>query len=176
MLTRFRWERRTGVCVRVSSGSWSRAAALMACSTPWGAFAAVALVGGALPAAAHAAPAVATQSAVYVERLQPDARRRLEPASRLCRGDRIITVVNWSRATGTGPFVITNPLPSSVAYQSSAWDDQDVSVDGGRTWGRLGALRVGNRFATPEDVTHMRWRISGQERRRGQIAYSGIVR
>jgi hypothetical protein len=128
------------------------------------------------PMIAHAAPVVATQSAVFVERLQPDATRRLEPANRLSRGDRVITVVNWSRATGTGPFVITNPLPASVAYQSSAWDDQDVSVDGGRTWGRLGALRSGKRFATPEDVTHMRWRISSQERRRGQIAYSGIVR
>lgn len=127
-------------------------------------------------APAMGAPAISTDSFVYVERVQPDATRRLEPADRLNRGDRVITVVNWRRAAGEGPFVITNPLPSALAYQASAWDDQDVSVDGGRNWGRLGALRVGQRFATPEDVTHIRWRISAPARSRGHIAYSGIVR
>ncbi len=127
-----------------------------------------------MPAAAE--PAVSTQSAVFVERRQSDATRRLEPADRLVRGDRVITVVNWSRAApSSSAFVITNPLPSAVAYQASAWDDQDVSVDGGRTWGRLERLRMGKRFATPEDVTHVRWRIPAA-RTRGQIAYSGIVR
>jgi hypothetical protein len=128
-------------------------------------------------ASALARPTVSTQSVVYVERLQPDATRRLEPADRLSRGDRVITVVNWFRAGNSNdPFVITNPLPSAVAYQASAWDDQDVSVDGGRTWGRLDMLRVGRRFATPEDVTHVRWRISASDHSRGQIAYSSIVR
>jgi len=122
------------------------------------------------------AHSVATRSLVYVERLQPDSTRRLEPADRLNRGDRVITVVNWTRSAVGGSFVITNPLPAAVAYQASAWDDQDVSVDGGRTWGRLGGLRIGSRYATPEDVTHVRWRISPQQQRRGQIAYSGIVR
>lgn len=123
---------------------------------------------------AHAA--VSTQSIVFVERVQPDASRRLEPAERLNRGDRVITVVNWQRSSGTGPFVITNPLPAAVAYQASAWNAQDVSVDGGRTWGRLGTLRIGNRIATPEDVTHIRWRITARPRSSGQIAYSAIVR
>jgi hypothetical protein len=126
-------------------------------------------------ARAQTGPAVFTQSAVFVERLQPGATRRLEPADRLYRGDRIITVVNWRRAGGL-PFVITNPVPAAVAYQASAWDAQQVSVDGGRTWGKLGALHVGSRSATPEDVTHVRWRISAAQRSRGQIAYSGIVR
>jgi hypothetical protein len=124
-----------------------------------------------------AEPSVSTQSTVFVERVQPDATRRLEPADRLVRGDRVITMVNWRRvARSSSPFVITNPLPTALSYQASAWDDQDVSVDGGRTWGRLEALRVGRRFATPEDVTHVRWRISPAARTRGQIAYSGIVR
>lgn len=131
---------------------------------------------GVLAAPVLSSSSVATQSAVYVERLQPDATRRLEPADRLNRGDRVITVVNWTRSASGGSFVITNPLPAAVAYQASAWDDQDVSVDGGRTWGRLGDLRISSRYATPEDVTHVRWRISPQQQRRGQIAYSGIVR
>jgi hypothetical protein len=53
-----------------------------------------------------------------------------------------------------------------------------VSVDGGKTWGKLGKLRIGSRLATPEDVTHVRWRISAAHAAlgRGDIAYSGIVR
>lgn len=123
-----------------------------------------------------ARPAVTTASAVYVERVKPDATRRLEPADRLSRGDRIVTVVEWRRLRGAGSFVITNPLPSAVAYQASAWDEQHVSVDGGRTWGRLDTLRLGSRFATAEDVTHVRWRIAGLRRSHGQIAYSAVVR
>lgn len=127
-----------------------------------------------LPHAANARPAVATDSAVFVERSQPGSMRSLEPASRLNRGDRVVTIVNWYRMGGDGGFTITNPLPRAIAYQASARDNQEVSVDGGRTWGRLGELRIGNRIATPEDVTHMRWRIPAGNA--GRIAYSGIVR
>jgi hypothetical protein len=135
-----------------------------------------ALCAGLLVLAGHAQAAISTQSTVFVERVQPDASRRLEPDERLNRGDRVITVVNWQRSSGNGPFVITNPLPSAIAYQASAWDGQDVSVDGGRTWGRLGTLRIGSRTATPEDVTHIRWHITARKHSRGQIAYSAIVR
>lgn len=131
-----------------------------------------------LPLTAIAQPAVATDSAVFVERTQQDNRRSLEPAARLSRGDRVVTVVSWYRMGGDGGFTITNPLPRAIAYQASARDDQEVSVDGGRTWGRLGDLRIGARTATPEDVTHMRWRVPASSAARGQgrIAYSGIVR
>ena len=129
-------------------------------------------------APAHANPLVALDSAVFVERDVPDAGRMLEPAARLARGDRVVYVVSWTRMGGQGGFVVTNPLPRSVAFQGSANGDEEVSVDGGRNWGKLGALRVGERLATAEDVTHVRWRVAPATAARGagSITYSGIVR
>ena len=133
------------------------------------------------PAPALATPAVTIDSAVFVERVAAGTARRLEPARRLAPGDRVVTVVEWRRQGGVGReggFVIVNPLPAMLAYQESAGEVQEVSVDGGRTWGRLETLRVGTRDAVPEDVTHMRWRIpaGNAARGRGRIAYAGIVR
>ena len=109
----------------------------------------------------------------------PGQMRRLEPAGALSRGDRVVTILSWRRGGGDRDgFTITNPMPRVIAYQKSARPDEEVSVDGGRTWGRLADLRIGSRVASPEDVTHVRWRISSDRaaQGRGQIAYSGIVR
>ena len=134
----------------------------------------IATVLGATASPALAHPAIALDSAVFVERLQPGNIRNLEPASRLSHGDRVVTIVSWRRESGNGGFTVINPLPRAIAFQGSARDDEQVSADGGRSWGRLGMLRLGERFATPEDVTHVRWRVpAGQA---GRIAYSGIVR
>lgn len=127
---------------------------------------------------AQANPLVALDSAVFVERGEPDTGRMLEPAARLSRGDRVVYVVSWTRMGGQGGFTVTNPLPRSVAFQSSANGDEEVSVDGGRSWGKLGLLRAGDRLAIAEDVTHVRWRVAPTlaARGAGSITYSGIVR
>jgi hypothetical protein len=141
----------------------------------------------ALLAALAGTPAIAKQSVsldstVFVERQQSGNVRSLEPAYRLSPGDRVVTVVTWQRvgpiADGKGTFTVTNPLPRAIAYQHSARDDEEVSIDGGHSWGKLSTLRAGSRMATPEDVTDVRWRIAATTatKRRGQIAYSGIVR
>ncbi len=134
--------------------------------------------GLAAPLAAHANPAVALDSAVFVERIAPGMGRMLQPAATLHSGDRVVYVVSWSKLGGNGGFTVTNPMPRSVAYQGSANGDEEVSVDGGRTWGKLGNLRVGGRLATPEDVTHVRWRVApaAAAHGSGRIAYSAIVR
>ncbi|MBC2666560.1 hypothetical protein H7F51_13625 [Novosphingobium flavum] len=122
-----------------------------------------------------AAPRVALASDVFVER-QADSGRVLQPASRLRPGDRVVTIVTWKRAApGGGQFTVTNPLPRALQFEESADDSQDVSVDGGRTWGKIGSLRVGGRLAVPEDVTHVRWRVATPAPE-GRIAYSAIVR
>ncbi len=128
-----------------------------------------------MAAPALANPTVAIDSSVFVERATPEHGRSLEPAARLAPGDRVVYVVSWQRLGGNGGFTVTNPLPRTVYFQGSAEGDEEVSVDGGRTWGKLGALRIGARLATPEDVTHVRWRVASP-RASGRIAYSGIVR
>ncbi len=130
------------------------------------------------PQIALGAPAVVTDSSVYVERRDESATRRLEMADSFGKGDRVVTVLRWQTAKRASSFTITNPLPRAISYQASSHADEMVSVDGGRTWGRLGELRIGDRLASPEDVTHVRWRIPQRiaARGRGQIAYSGIVR
>lgn len=132
----------------------------------------------AVPAIAIATPLVALDSAVFVERVVPSKGRMLQPAGALKRGDRVVYVVSWYRMGGQGGFTVTNPLPRKVYFQRSADGREEVSIDGGRTWGRLDALRVGSRMATPEDVTHVRWRVPAHEaaRGQGQITYSAIVR
>lgn len=131
-----------------------------------------------MPIIAAAAPLVALDSAIYVERVVPNKGRLLQPASTLKRGDRVVYVVSWTRMGGQGGFTVTNPLPSKVYYQGSADGREEVSLNGGRSWGKLEALRVGTRLATPEDVTHVRWRVPADEAAHGsgQITYSAIVR
>ena len=128
-----------------------------------------------------AKPAVALDSAVYVEKMRSEdggLTRSLEVPDQLSRGDRVVTVVTWYKLGGPGGFTVVNPLPRALAYQRSARADEEVSVDGGRSWGKLEALRIGTRHATPEDVTHVRWHIPEARALAGsgRIAYSGIVR
>ncbi len=128
--------------------------------------------------AALAEAPVALDSAVFIERMGAAGTRSIEPASRLSRGDRVVTVLSWQRlgrSSGSKPFTLVNPLPRAIAWQASAREDEEVSVDGGRSWGTIGTLRFGTRLATPEDVTHVRWRLPASAGS-GRIAYSGIVR
>jgi hypothetical protein len=143
-----------------------------------------AIVCGTLPA--HAAP-VAVANTVYVEREVAGgsgaSARVLEPARSLRRGDRLVYVVSWRAPQSRGEHVtITNPLPRTIAYERSAGGNEDVSVDGGRTWGKLASLRVRDgaawRDATPQDVTHIRWNLPPQLALAGsgRLTWSGIVR
>ena len=131
----------------------------------------------ALPTIAAAQPNVALDSAAFVER-PSETGRSLEPIDRLSRGDRVVYIVTWYKLGGQGGFTVTNPLPRSVAYQGSANDDEEISVDGGKTWGRLGALQIGGQLASPNDVTHVRWRVTASRAASGsgRIAYSALVR
>lgn len=136
---------------------------------------------------ALAAQPVQLQSAVFVERIGQAAdgrvERRIEPAEILKRGDRLVLVVEWQASLrDSKSFAVTSPIPRTLAFQRASDLDAEVSVDGGRNWGRLGGLKLndrrGFRTASPEDVTHLRWRISADEAERGEgrMTYSAVVR
>jgi len=138
------------------------------------------------PAAAHAAGGVQFASDVFVERFQPApggrTARVLERADQLRPGDRVIFVVNWT-GRKNGGFTVTNPLPRAIAFAGATDETQEVSVDGGRTWGALEDLSVRDAYgrsrpAHPEDVTHLRWRIPTPQALAGtgQMTWRGVVR
>jgi uncharacterized repeat protein (TIGR01451 family) len=141
------------------------------------------------PAAASAAVGVTLESQVFVERTTADAAGKpktvLEPPKVVTPGDKLLFVISY-RNGGAEPatgFVLTNPMPQAVAYAGSDASGADVSVDGGKNWGALAALRIANpdgtsRPAAQADVTHIRWRFSqaipaGQG---GKLSFRGTVR
>lgn len=141
------------------------------------------------PMVAHAANDVALTGAVFVEKAvpQPDGKTRLvlEEPKIVVPGDRLVFVLNY-RNQGAKPatdFVVTNPMPGAVAYQGTADAGAIVSVDGGRSWGTLSALKVRKadgtvRAAYPEDVTHVRWtmRTPIPAGAAGKLSFRGVVR
>jgi uncharacterized repeat protein (TIGR01451 family) len=142
-----------------------------------------------MPGVAQAANDVVLSSAVFVEKTVADAKGRakiiLEAPKIVVPGDRLVFVLNYQNM-GVAPatdFIVTNPLPGAVSYQGTPDEAAQVSVDGGRNWGALAALRIkeadGNvRGARMEDVTHVRWpmRRPIAPGAKGKLSFRGIVR
>ncbi len=92
----------------------------------------------------------------------------LVQAKKVVPGDRVVFVLAY-RNTGNQPIsniVFDNPVPKEIAYRAAGSGAQspDLSVDG-KTFGQLNMLRVtmangGQRAATADDVTHVRWRLA----------------
>ena len=140
------------------------------------------------PSLALAANSVTLSSAVFLEKTIADssghARIVLEEPQSVTPGDQLVFILNYRNA-GNAPasdFIVTNPLPAAVAYSGSR-DSAQVSIDGGRSWGTLLALKVREsdgrwRNAMPEDVTHVRWALkhtiaAGAQ---GKLSFRGVVR
>ena len=132
-------------------------------------------------AGAVARQPVEISRAVYIERKvpNPDGRmvRALEPADELRRGDQVVLMLEWSAPVRDG-FVVSSRVPRDLAFRRAGGVEAEVSIDGGRSFGALESLRVGDRRATPEDVTHLRWRVTEAHTAsgRGLLTYSAIVR
>lgn len=156
------------------------------------------LVAYAAPAHAQSAEAgrVVLTSDALIERLEIDANGKEQSILKkpsdviVTPGDRVVFTLkyqNQSALPATG-FRATNPMPGPVQFVAVAEDWADVSVDGGKNWGKLANLSVPGksadgltdvvRAAAVEDVTHVRWVFPqaippGAE---GTLAYRGVVK
>lgn len=135
------------------------------------------VLGGAFAFAASAAAAesaIDIDRSVYIER-SDDGVRALEPATTLKKGDKVVLVLAWRASAPGRGFTVESAVPRPLAFQRAGSDAVEVSTDNGRSWGRLGELRIGGRLASAEDVTRLRLRVRGSAPA-GRITYSAIVR
>jgi uncharacterized repeat protein (TIGR01451 family) len=138
---------------------------------------------------AFAATPLQLVSDVFVERqiVKADGSRTviLEKPNLVTPGDNLVFVVRYKNigsATASN-FVVTNPLPAAVAFDGTADGLEIVSIDGGKSWGFLSALRAKKadgaaRPAVRSDVTHIKWNLNqpltaGAE---GKLIFRGIVK
>jgi len=142
-----------------------------------------------LPSAALAQNQVSLNSEIFVERTthaaNGAAQVSLEAPGVVTPGDPLVFVLSY-RNNGSAPaadFVVTDPIPDSVALSAAESAGAVYSVDGGRTWGALAALMVRNadgtrRAATATDVTHVRWRLAQAipAGGRGELRFRGLVK
>ena len=144
------------------------------------------LLGG---TAALAATPLQLSSDVFVERQAKQADGSsivvLEKPAMVTPGDKLVFVVRYKNVGGTtaSNFVVTNPLPAAVTFNGTSDGLEVVSIDGGKTWGMLDALRIAvadgtSRPAARADVTHIKWNLNqpltaGAE---GKLIFRGIVK
>jgi uncharacterized repeat protein (TIGR01451 family) len=140
-------------------------------------------------AIAFAATPLQLVSDVFVERqvVKADGSKTviLEKPNLVTPGDNLVFVVRYKNIGGAtaSNFVVTNPLPAAVAFDGTSDGLEIVSVDGGKSWGILGTLRVAKadgtlRPALRSDVTHLKWNLNqpltaGAE---GKLIFRGIVK
>ena len=120
-----------------------------------------------LTAAPLAAQDVAIDSAVYRETASADGARRVAPAGRLLRGDRVVTILTWEAPRGAS-YTAVSPVPAGLTIESASRAGVEVSTDGGRSWRRLD-----DPDAVPPGITHLRWQIGAGE---GRLSYRAVVR
>ncbi len=135
-------------------------------------------------------------SDVKIERTEIDAAGKQKTVLRepkdivVVPGDRVIFTLNVvnSGAEAASGFRATNPIPGPVTFIAVTEDWAEVSVDGGKSWGKLSAMRVTikavdtgietTRAATAEDVTHVRWVFADPiaPGTKTAVSYRGIVK
>ncbi|WP_133365388.1 hypothetical protein [Qipengyuania sediminis] len=106
----------------------------------------------------------------------------LEEPGQVLPGDRLLFATRYTNS-GAEPatdLVVVNPLPQPVRLATA--EGLDVSVDGGKTFGLLAALKIADRTGAARaaelgDVTHVRWRIASiAPGSSGEVRYLGEVR
>ena len=150
-------------------------------------FLAAAMTAG-IPAGAFAAPgAVVLKGDVKIETTVVEKgveKTVLATPKVVVPGNKLLFSTSY-RNEGAAPvqnFVVTNPVPEGIAVSASDAASLTVSVDGGKTWGKLTALAVKDakgvtRPAQAADVTHVRWTLATiAPGAAGAVAYHAIVK
>jgi hypothetical protein len=126
---------------------------------------------------------------IMVERTVTDGSGRqhavLEETADAAPGEHLVFQFDYrnARPTVANTFVITNPIPDQLVYAGTDSPGEQVSVDGGRTYGSLADLKVADadgmeRSARPRDVTHVRWVINRAmpTGTGGQLSFRAVMR
>jgi uncharacterized repeat protein (TIGR01451 family) len=146
------------------------------------------MAGVAAPAFAQSgapAAAVALKGDVKVVRQVTEngqTKETLEEPNQVLPGDKLVFTTRYTNrgAEPATDFVVTNPLPGPVKLAKV--DSFEVSVDGGKTFGALAALKATaadgtSRAAELADVTHVRWRVASiAPGASGEVKYFAEVR
>ena len=138
---------------------------------------------------AVAADKVALDSKVFVERQVTSAQGKTsvvrEDPNLVVPGEKLVFVLKYKNegAAPAANFVVTNPIPQAVTFVASDAAGAEYSVDGGKIWGALAALKVkaadgSIKSAAAGDITHIRWTFAkaipvGGE---GVLSFRGVVR
>jgi uncharacterized repeat protein (TIGR01451 family) len=149
------------------------------------------------PAHAFAGPDdVTLASEAMIERTEVDAAGRERTVLKhpnevvIVPGDRVVFTLKYANkgALPANGFRATNPMPGPVQFVAVNEDWAEVSVDGGKTWGKLSDLRVQTtgaegsgtvtRAAGPQDVTHVRWVFADAiaPGSQGSVSYRGLIK
>ena len=144
---------------------------------------------GAIAAPAFAADRVSLASEVFVEKIVvgPDGRANtlLKQPEIVMPGDNLVFILKYRNQGNEAArnFILTNPMPSAVAFREATGAGALFSVNGGKNWGLLGELKVQGsdrsfRAARPDDVTHVRWafRQPLPAGATGKVSFRGTVR
>jgi uncharacterized repeat protein (TIGR01451 family) len=132
---------------------------------------------------------VALSSKAFVVKQVPDGpgktKNTLAAPERVLPGEALVFTLEYKN-NGAAPataFVINNPIPANVIYTGVEQPWADVSVDGGKSYGKLAALKLAKgdgtmRAALPSDVTHVRWKFAQSiaPAASGRVMYFGMVK
>lgn len=111
------------------------------------------------------------------------------PAELVIPGERVVYTLNYTN-DDTAPatdLVLTMPVPSEIKYMDGSASIEGAKVvysaDGGQSFASRSGLRVvgvdGNsRTAVSEDITHIRWTVTGPLAvgETGQLSYKGTLK